>query len=144
MDSVFTEAMRKRPRSGYDRPPTPPMRRHDALRRVLKQLLLDYMSTSGKCPSAISLLEAEASIKLTLVTDFNVSYKGGFYNSEHHDALMAAYFELLESCWERYGASRMICHAHASMSHPLTHMAAAGAQPPNRSDAARQLHLPHQ
>ena len=76
MDSVFTEAMRKRPRSGYDRPPTPPMRRHDALRRVLKQLLLDYMATSGKCPSAISLFEAEASIKLTLVTDFNRLLQG--------------------------------------------------------------------
>ena len=77
------------------------------LRCAFKRLLVDYVSTTGKPLAKVSLSEANAYIKMTLVVKYQLRINGSsFYDSVFHDALMGAYFDVLESgqSWTRHAA----------------------------------------
>ena len=77
------------------------------LRCAFKRLLVDYVSTTGKPLAKVSLSEADAYIKMTLVVKYQLRINGSsFYDSVFHDALMGAYFDVLESgqSWTRHAA----------------------------------------
>ena len=77
------------------------------LRCAFKRLLVDYVSKTGKPLAKVSLSEANAYIKMTLVVEYQFRINGSsFYDSVFHDALMGAYFDALEDSqsWMRRAA----------------------------------------
>ena len=90
------------------------------LRCAFRRLLVNYVSKTGKPLKEVSVSEADAYIKMTLVIDYQLDIRGSsFYDSSYHDALMGAYFDVLEDkqSWMRHAPlSPHRCHVATSNS----------------------------